>query len=145
MGRDRAVFPTAVGPTNTTNDSRIGGTAFGHSTERGSISPLLCCSCYALLEKLHRVGLEGRKDVIDAGYCLSTISRSSFPALKNGTRLAGICTVSPVLGLRPSRGLRLRIRKLPKPRNSTLSPSLRASVIQFSKIFTTVSVCFLVS
>src|SRR6266436_2141820 len=97
------------------------------------------------LDTLESVDRKGHEAVQHAGYCSSTISRSSLPGLKNGTRFAGICTVSPVLGLRPSRGLRLRIRKLPKPRNSTLSPSLSASVIQVSIMLTTASVCFLVS
>ena len=71
-------------------------------------------------------------------------SRSSFPALKNGTFLEGTWTTSPVLGLRPCRALRLRGRKLPKPRNSTLSPSLKASVIHVSRMLTMASTCLLV-
>ena len=51
-----------------------------------------------------------------------TSSRSRFPTLKNGTRFSGTSTAEPVLGLRPFRELRWRIRKLPKPRSSTLSP-----------------------
>ncbi len=39
-----------------------------------------------------------------SGHYTSTRSRSSFPALKNGTRLAGIDTASPDLGFRPTRG-----------------------------------------
>ena len=35
--------------------------------------------------------------------------------LKKGIFLAGTSTRSPVLGLRPTRGLRWRVRKLPKP------------------------------
>ena len=59
--------------------------------------------------------------------------------LPEGTR-----TASPVLGLRPSRALRLRVRKLPKPRNSTLSPCLKASVMHANKMLTMASVCLLV-
>ena len=73
-----------------------------------------------------------------------TFSRRSFPALKNGTLLEATRTASPVLGLRASRALRLRARKLPKPRNSTLSPSLKASVMHVNKTLTTASVCLLV-
>ena len=51
-----------------------------------------------------------------------TLSSSSLPALKNGTALAGTWTAAPVLGLRPCFARRLRVRKLPKPRSSTLSP-----------------------
>src|SRR5438093_12696669 len=60
------------------------------------------------------------------GSYLLTISLSSLPALKKGTRLAGTATVAPVFGLRPSFMRRLRRRKLPKPRLSMLSPLARA-------------------
>ena len=51
-----------------------------------------------------------------------TKSFSSLLGLKNGIFLAGTSTLSPVLGLRPMRGLRWRVRKLPNPRISILSP-----------------------
>lgn len=38
------------------------------------------------------------------GYLQSTLSRSSLPALKCGTYLAGTATLLPVFGLRPVRG-----------------------------------------
>src|SRR6266704_3032672 len=40
MGKDRAVLPTAVGPTSTRNGSCIGETAFMHSVEGGAPAPL---------------------------------------------------------------------------------------------------------
>src|SRR5215467_7205669 len=49
-----------------------------------------------------------------------------------------------VLGLRPFRELRWRIRKLPKPRSSTLSPFDNASVMLSKIVLTIVSVSFLV-
>jgi hypothetical protein len=91
------------------------------------------------------VGLDFITSFISGDAMLATDSADFNLKIKNGTRFAGICTVSPVLGFRPSRGFRLRIRKLPKPRNSTLSPSLSASVIQVSIMLTTASVCFVVS
>ena len=49
-------------------------------------------------------------------------SLSSLPTLKNGVRLAGMCTSSPVFGFRPSRASRTFTWKLPKPRISIRSP-----------------------
>jgi hypothetical protein len=46
----------------------------------------------------------------------STASRKAFPGLKWGTRFSGMCTLSPERGLRPMRGGRRLIEKLPKPR-----------------------------
>src|SRR5713101_1959741 len=57
------------------------------------------------------------------GWVELTTSLSSLLGLKNGIFLAGTSTRSPVLGLRPTRGLRCRVRKLPKPRISILSPT----------------------
>jgi len=51
-----------------------------------------------------------------------TLSRSSLPALKCGTYLADTMTVAPVLGLRPFRGGRWLMPKLPNPRISTRPP-----------------------
>src|SRR3954467_12583698 len=45
-------------------------------------------------------------------------SFNSFPGLKYGIFFDGTSTFSPVFGLRPVRDLRLRRRKLPKPRSS---------------------------
>ena len=56
-------------------------------------------------------------------------SRSSLPGLKCGTRLAGTTTPAPVLGLRPVRLSRLRMRKEPNPLSSILSPRCRASMM----------------
>src|SRR5258706_5853597 len=52
-----------------------------------------------------------------------TKSFNSLLGLKKGIFLAGTSTFSPVLGLRPIRGLRWRGRKPPKPRISVLSPA----------------------
>src|SRR6185295_3724666 len=69
-------------------------------------------------------------------------SRSSFPALKWGTFLAGTSTPAPVLGLRPVRLSRRRTRKLPKPRSSIFSPLCRASMIEVKTASTMTSECF---
>src|SRR2546425_1454042 len=53
---------------------------------------------------------------------LFTKSFSSLLGLKKGIFLAGTSTLSPVLGLPPTRGLRLRVRKLPKQRVLIFSP-----------------------
>lgn len=58
--------------------------------------------------------------------------------------LGGNLDQSPVLGSRPWRASRLRRRKLPKPRSSTLSPSRKASVTHPRKMPTMASVCLLV-
>ncbi len=57
-----------------------------------------------------------------------------MPGLKYGTFLAGTTTPCPVFGLRPVRLPRLRMRKLPKPRSSILSPRCRASTIDEKRI-----------
>ena len=72
------------------------------------------------------------------------ISRKSLPVLKKGTFFGGTETFSPVLGFLPSLEARWRIRKLPNPRISTLSPLARASIIEFVKILMIASAyCFL--
>src|SRR5438128_7526093 len=53
-------------------------------------------------------------------------------------RLAGTSTRAPVLGLRPTRGCRCRVRKLPKPRISILSPP-RKERTTLSKIASTIT------
>src|SRR5713101_8562061 len=67
-----------------------------------------------------------------------TTSLSSLLGLKNGIFLAGTSTRSPVLGLRPTRGLRCRVRKLPKPRISILSPT-RSERTMLSKMVSTMT------
>src|SRR5208282_5141589 len=67
-----------------------------------------------------------------------TRSFSSLLGLKNGIFLAGTSTRSPVLGLRPTRGFRWRVRKLPKPRISILSPA-RSERTTLSKIVSTIT------
>ena len=57
-------------------------------------------------------------------------SRISKPARKRGTRYAGACTCSPVLGLRARRARRFATRNEPKPLSSILSPRVSASIIE---------------
>src|SRR5438105_14200588 len=61
-------------------------------------------------------------EVMAAASSLFTKSFNSLLGLKKGMRLAGTATFSPVFGLRPTRPLRCRVRKLPKPRISIFSP-----------------------
>src|SRR6202007_2418379 len=70
---------------------------------------------------------------------------SSLPGLKYGIFFDGTSTFSPVFGLRPVRDLRLRKRKLPKPRSSIFCPERSESTIESKTMFTIVSACFLVS
>src|SRR5208282_37749 len=67
-----------------------------------------------------------------------TRSLSSLLGLKKGIFFAGTSTFSPVFGLRPMRGLRWRVRKLPKPRISILSPA-RNERTTLSKIVSTIT------
>src|SRR5207253_9861609 len=67
-----------------------------------------------------------------------TKSFNSLLGLKNGIFFAGTSTRSPVLGLRPTRGLRWRVRKLPKPRISILSPT-RSERTMLSKMVSTMT------
>src|SRR5580698_5194025 len=67
-----------------------------------------------------------------------TKSFNSLLGLKKGIFLAGTSTFSPVFGLRPTRGLRCRVRKLPKPRISILSPARRERTT-LSKIVSTMT------
>src|SRR5712671_6744612 len=53
-------------------------------------------------------------------------------------RLAGTSTRAPVLGFRPTRGCRCRVRKLPNPRISILSPP-RRDFTTLSKIASTMT------
>src|SRR5688572_27984785 len=59
-------------------------------------------------------------------------------------RFAGTSTLSPVLGFRPWRDLRCRMRKLPKPRSSIFSSLRSASTIESKTVLTITSECFLV-
>src|SRR3954454_22238653 len=72
-------------------------------------------------------------------------SFNSFPGLKYGIFFDGTSTFSPVFGLRPVRDLRLRRRKLPKPRSSIFWPERRESTIESKTMLTMVSACFFVS
>src|SRR5712692_1397591 len=67
-----------------------------------------------------------------------TRSFNSLLGLKKGIFLAGTSTRSPVLGLRPTRGLRCRVRKLPNPRISILSPA-RSERTTLSKMVSTIT------
>src|SRR3989440_2550157 len=71
-------------------------------------------------------------------------SFSSLPGLKYGTFLGGTSTLSPVFGLRPFRGSRLRSRKLPNPRSSIFSPRCSASMMLLNTVSTMTSECFFV-
>src|SRR5437773_10273925 len=71
-------------------------------------------------------------------------SLSSFPGLKYGTFFGGTSTLSPVFGLRPFRGSRLRSRKLPNLRSSIFSPRCSASMMLRNTVSTITSECFLV-
>src|SRR5436190_4243045 len=74
--------------------------------------------------------------VIDAASSLFTKSFNSLLGLKKGIFFAGTSTFSPVLGLRPVRPRRWRVRKLPNPRISILSPFCSDSMM-LSKIVST--------
>src|SRR5215475_4020936 len=73
-----------------------------------------------------------------AGAPVLTKSLSSLLGLKKGIFFAGTSTRSPVYGLRPTRGLRWRVRKLPKPRISILSPA-RSERTMLSKMVSTMT------
>ena len=73
-----------------------------------------------------------------AGVVSLTRSFNSLLGLKKGIFFAGTSTRSPVFGLRPTRGLRCRVRKLPKPRISILSPA-RSERTTLSKIVSTIT------
>src|SRR5579883_793275 len=71
-------------------------------------------------------------------FCELMPSLSSLLGLKKGTLRAGTATCSPVLGLRPMRARRWRVRKLPKPRISILSPA-RSDLMMLSKMVSTIT------
>src|SRR5216684_4188177 len=87
--------------------------------------------------KNYRTAGEGAAGAVAA---LSPFTRSfnSLLGLKKGIFLAGTSTRSPVLGLRPTRGLRWRVRKLPNPRISILSPA-RSERTMLSKMVSTIT------
>src|SRR6185369_3513058 len=92
-------------------------------------------------------GGAGGAELLGAGAGATSLlmsSFSSFPGLKYGTFFGGTSTLSPVFGLRPLRGSRLRSRKLPKPRNSIFSPRCSASMMLRNTVSTMTSECFLV-
>src|SRR2546425_10231464 len=82
------------------------------------------------------VGASGRTAGEAAAGAALTKSFNSLLGLKKGMRLGGTSTLAPVLGFRPVRPRRWRVRKLPKPRISILSPPCRA-VMMLSKIVST--------
>src|SRR3984893_2574405 len=67
-----------------------------------------------------------------------TRSFNSLLGLKNGIFFAGTSTRAPVFGFRPTRGWRWRVRKLPNPRISILSPP-RRDFTTLSKIASTMT------
>src|ERR1039458_6621237 len=69
---------------------------------------------------------------------LFTTSFNSLLGLKYGIFFAGTSTRAPVFGLRPIRGCLWRVRKLPNPRISILSPERRERTI-LSKIASTIT------
>src|SRR5215813_12574444 len=75
---------------------------------------------------------------------LFTTSFNSLLGLKYGIFLAGTSTRAPVLGLRPIRGWRCRVRKLPNPRISILSPERRERTMLSKMASTMTSDSFLV-
>src|SRR5712675_3494729 len=74
-----------------------------------------------------------------------TRSFNSLLGLKNGIFLAGTSTRAPVLGLRPTRDFRCRVRKLPKLRISILSPARSERTTLSKMVSTTTSLSFRVS
>src|SRR5579872_3873965 len=74
-----------------------------------------------------------------------TRSFNSLLGLKKGIFLAGTSTRSPVFGLRPMRGLRWRVRKLPNPRISILSPARSERTMLSKMVSTTTSLSLRVS
>src|SRR5712671_7951713 len=82
--------------------------------------------------------LEGADGGAPAASPSLTRSFNSLLGLKNGIFFAGTSTRSPVLGFLPTRGLRWRVRKLPKPRISILSPA-RNERTTLSKMVSTIT------
>src|SRR5689334_15122254 len=85
----------------------------------------------------HYIGGAGAGDAASPAPVF-TRSFSSLLGLKKGIFLAGTSTRSPVFRLRPTRGLRCRVRKLPNPRISILSPT-RSERTMLSKMVSTIT------
>ena len=66
---------------------------------------------------------------------------NSLPILKYGIFFGGTSTFSPVFGLRPLRGARLRKRKEPKPRISTSCPVWSAETMLRRAASTMIPAC----
>src|ERR1700682_1343800 len=73
---------------------------------------------------------------------LFTKSFHSLLGVKNGMFFGGTSTVAPVFGLRPIRPRRCRVRKLPKPRISILSPVCSAEMMESNIVSTMASDSF---
>lgn len=71
-----------------------------------------------------------------------TIERSSLPARKRGTLVAGILIRAPVNGLTPSRARRVPTSKVPKPVNDTLPPRLSSPATSSVTAATAMAACF---
>ena len=67
-----------------------------------------------------------------------SINRCGSGSDTYGIRFAGTSTRAPVFGFRPTRGWRWRVRKLPNPRISILSP-LRKDFTTLSKMASTIT------
>ena len=92
-------------------------------------------------------GLAGGAAVAGVAPAVASLTKSfnSLLGLKKGIFFAGTSTRSPVLGFRPTRGLRCRVRKLPKPRISILSPARRDRTTLSKIVSTITSLSFRVS
>src|SRR5262245_21648925 len=92
----------------------MGGTAFVHSAERDNTSLLLHCSCYALLDKLHRIDLKGLTRHDKRGLLTVNHVAQLFPSLKEwhpfSRNLHGITG----LGITPLAGIPVAYAKTPK-------------------------------
>src|SRR5581483_5423308 len=86
-------------------------------------------------------GFGARSGAGDVGTGVADVFTTSFNSLlglKYGIFFAGTSTRAPVLGLRPIRGCRCLVRKLPNPRISILSPERRERTM-LSKIASTMT------
>ena len=83
-----------------------------------------------------RLALPARGRCADQDFSSFSRFRSSFDARNAIACFASTSTPSPVRGLRAQRGLRCFVLNAPKPRNSTRSPRLSASVISPNTVST---------
>src|SRR6202012_3137372 len=86
--------------------------------QTGRARSAVSCGLVAFSDELYAVGGTGAGGGgagPPAAVISLTRSFNSLLGLKKGIFLAGTSTRSPVLGFRPTRGLRWRVRKLPKP------------------------------